>query len=117
MWFGNEGVPAPSAQNASLEAVCLPTLHPLPANPENRFENGTDITLVCTDSPALNSYKFSKPRVYVKNDYPDSDINHYDRLKEVSLLVGSKARPESYNEYINTLLSISKSKEKRPSVK
>ena len=58
----------------------------------------------------LNSYKYAKPRIYVKNEFPDTDIHPLDRIREISLLIGSKERPESYNEKINSLLAISQRK-------
>ena len=65
----------------------------------NSMESGA-----CT----LNSYKYSKPRIYVKNSFPDTKKTQTDLLYDISIELGTKNRPDSYNEYINTLLSIQK---------
>ena len=48
----------------------------------------------------LNSYKFSKPRVYVKNNYISDNISNIELLRDLSFYYGTKFRPESYNTYI-----------------
>ena len=47
-----------------------------------------------------NSYKFSKPRIYVKNNFESESISTVNLLKDLSLNYGSKTRPESYDTYI-----------------
>ena len=38
------------------------------------------------ESILLNSYKFNKPRFYVKNDFPSENMPIKERLIEISLL-------------------------------
>ncbi len=56
----------------------------------------------------LNSYKYAKPRIYVKNTFPDTDKKQLHMLRDTAILLGTKNRPAHYNEYLNTLLSVSK---------
>ena len=58
----------------------------------------------------LNSYKFAKPRLYIPNEYPSSDLNTLDRLKSLSSQVGPKARTPEYNDNLTRLLQLSKPK-------
>ena len=55
----------------------------------------------------LNSYKFARPRIYVSNDYPDSEISRLERLRNLVLTVGPKKRPEQYNALLTRLLRLS----------
>jgi len=65
------------------------------------------------NTPELNSYKFSKPRVYVKNDFPSADKCNKELLREISLLLGNKAKPLDYDNMINNLLAKNKKKAKK----
>ena len=93
--------------------------------PLHNIDSSHSLTNVLDTNPdppscVLNSYKFNKPRVYVKNDYPYTVKSQVDLLRDTSLLLGSKERPQSYNEYMNALLTFSKkvsSKSKRGSLK
>jgi hypothetical protein len=60
--------------------------------------------------PDVNSYKFSRPRFYVQNQYPDSDLNVLERLKLIAQNVGPKQRSVAYNNMLTRLLEISKPK-------
>ena len=62
---------------------------------------------------SLNSYKFNKPRVYVKNEFKSEEKSTLELLREISLLLGNKVKPKEYNDQINVLLSMSKKKTKR----
>ena len=55
----------------------------------------------------VNSYKFSKPRVYVKNCYDSVEVPHLDNLKFISENVGPKNRTPTYNQFIDRQLSLS----------
>jgi len=59
---------------------------------------------ICT----LNSYKYGKPRIYVKNTFPSTEKSQVHLLHDTSLELGTKNRPDHYNEHINMLLSINK---------
>ena len=65
----------------------------------------------------LNSYKFPKPRVYIKNSYPDTKVSQIDLLRDTAILMGTKERPSVYNEYLNTLLSLSKKRSVKRKIK
>ncbi len=54
----------------------------------------------------LNSYKYSKPRIYVQNTYPDSGITVTDYLREIAITYGPKIRSTKYNDYVNSTLSL-----------
>ena len=56
-------------------------------------------------STELNSYKFSKPRVYVANDYKSLDRTNLDLLRDISLKFGGKIKSKSYDHMINGLLA------------
>ncbi len=59
----------------------------------------------------LNSYKYSKPRVYVQNTYPDSGITNTEYLREISIMYGPKIRSTKYNDYVNSTLSLPRQKQ------
>src|SRR5450830_364582 len=52
----------------------------------------------------VNSYRFSKPRIYVKNDYKSAKSSHLEHLKFVAENVGPKNRTPAYDRLINGLL-------------
>ena len=56
------------------------------------------------ETPTLNSYKFPRPRVYVKNCYESEDNSVVDHLKYISDNIGPKNRTPAYNEKIDRLL-------------
>ena len=57
--------------------------------------------------PGLNSYKFPKPRVYVKNSYESAEVPVLDHLKFISENIGPKNRTPVYNEFIDRQLLFS----------
>ena len=54
-----------------------------------------------SENPALNSYKFSRPRVYVKNCFESDDISELGHLKYISENIGPKSRTPAYNQFID----------------
>jgi len=54
--------------------------------------------------PTLNSYKFPRPRVYVKNCYESEDNSVVGHLKFISENIGPKNRTPAYNDNIDRLL-------------
>ena len=87
----------------SFETFRLTTTSSLfpPGQPSKGYAENPE---TCT----LNSYKYAKPRVYVKNNFPDTDKKQLHMLRDTAILLGTKNRPAHYNEYLNTLLSVSK---------
>jgi hypothetical protein len=71
---------------------------------ENKTENAPSTI------PDVNSYKFSRPRFYVQNQYPDSDLSVPERLKLLAQNVGPKQRSVAYNNMLTRLLQMSKPK-------
>jgi hypothetical protein len=61
----------------------------------------------------VNSYKFSKPRIYIKNDFQTEDKPLIDILREICCIMGTKHKPSSYNTMIDGLLSKSKKNSKK----
>ncbi len=41
----------------------------------------------------LNSYKYSKPRICVKNNFPDTDKKQVHMLRDTAILLGTKNKP------------------------
>ena len=72
-------------------------VHPLPCNPPS-------------NDSQLNSYKFSRPRIYVQNSYESADISALDHLRYVSTNVGPKGRTPAYNHFLDRQLQISRPK-------
>ena len=58
----------------------------------------------------LNSYKFSRPRIYVQNSYESADTSALDHLKYISTNVGPKGRTPAYNHFLDRQLQISRPK-------
>ena len=58
----------------------------------------------------LNSYKFARPRVYVKNCYESEDSSVLGNLKYISENIGPKSRTPAYNQFIDYQLRAPKSK-------
>ncbi len=58
----------------------------------------------------LNSYKFSRPRVYVKNCYESEDTSVLGHLKYISENIGPKSRTPAYNQFIDYQLRAPKPK-------
>ncbi len=92
---------------------------PLPQTDFETFKLRTTSSLFPPGQPAkghasnletctLNSYKYSIPKIYVKNTFPDTDKKQLHMLRDTAMLLGTKNRPAHYNEYLNTLLSVSK---------
>ena len=55
----------------------------------------------------VNSYRFSKPRIYVKKDYKSAKYSHVEHLKFIAENVGPKDRTPAYDRLINGLLQTS----------
>ncbi len=55
----------------------------------------------------LNSYKFPKPRVYIKNSYTSHLLNPILNLHRISTSIGPKCRPNHYNQLLDRLLQLS----------
>ena len=60
-----------------------------------------------SSDPELNSYKFPKPRVYVKNSYESVEVPFLDHLKFISENIGPKNRTPVYNQFIDRQLLLS----------
>ncbi len=58
----------------------------LPGQPTKGYADNPE---TCT----LNSYKYAKPRVYVKNTFPDTDKKQLHMLRDTAILLGTKNRP------------------------
>ena len=54
---------------------------------ENRVPK---LTTPISNEADLNSYKFARPRVYVKNDYESADASPLDHLKFIASNIGPK---------------------------
>ena len=85
----------------------IPSVH---ARNKTRENENIEINKIKDEKLALNSYKFSKPPIYVANDYPEAQDTVIDRLKYLTLNVGPKERSRSYNDSIIRLLQLSKPK-------
>ncbi len=68
-----------------------------------------------SDGTDFNSYKFPRPRVYVKNDFKSDSIPILDHLKFISENVGPKGRTPVYNDFIDRQLQISNPKKGKKS--
>ena len=68
-----------------------------------------------SDKSELNSYKFSRPRVYVKNCYESDDTSELGHLKFISENVGPKSRTPAYNQFIDWQLQACKPKKGKKS--
>src|SRR5450830_889040 len=120
-----EGTPLPpvvqtvAASNPTFETCFenspgpLPTLTSPAPSPEHETTTPA-ISEYSTQPASLNSYKYSKPRIYVKNNYPPLNCPQTELLRGTALLLGSKGRPCYYSEYVNSLLGIkSKARKKK----
>ena len=63
-----------------------------------------------SDDSQLNSYKFSRPRIYVQNSYESADVSALDHLRYVSTNVGPKGRTPAYNHFLDRQLQLSRPK-------
>jgi len=75
----------------------------------------------CSSSPQLsaNSYKFARPRVYVKNCYESAGTSVLGHLKYISENIGPKSRTPAYNQFIDWQLKAprpKKGKKAKPKV-
>src|SRR5450830_965699 len=63
----------------------------------------------------FNSYKFSRPRIYVKNDYKSARNSHLAHLQYIAANVGPKERTPAYSQFIDRLLlnSVHKTQKKK----
>ena len=61
----------------------------------------------------LNSYKFPRPRVYVKNCYKSENVPVSTTLNDISVNVGSKPRLPDYEKYIDSQLQHSQPSKKK----
>ena len=61
----------------------------------------------------LNSYKFAKPRIYVKNNYESQEISKIDHLKYIASNIGPKKRSPGYNSLVDRMLQLSKPKKSK----
>ena len=68
-------------------------------------------------SADCNSYKFARPRVYVKNSFETADISRLDHLKYIATNVGPKGRTPAYNQFIDRQLQITKPARGKKTVK
>ena len=87
-------------------AVIPPTLHDnLKLSGEGDCEQNPSQT---KPNININSYKFSKPRIYVANDYPDSGETVLERLQYLAQNMGPKERTREYNDNVTRLMQLSK---------
>ncbi|RPH78809.1 MAG: hypothetical protein EHM77_06570, partial [Planctomycetaceae bacterium] len=68
-------------------------------------------------SADCNSYKFARPRVYVKNSFETADISRLDHLKYIATNVGPKGRTPAYSQFIDRQLQITKPARGKKTVK
>ena len=92
------------------------SLHP-PAtstSTQRNLEEQTRIDHILTPEGTNNincsSYKFSRPRLYTPNYFPDSGETIVDRLRYLSQNIGPKDRTQSYKDSVTRLLQLSKPK-------
>ena len=84
------------SRDSNLEAPDMSqSLNADPA--ENRVPK---LTTPISNEADLNSYKFARPRVYVKNDYESADASPLDHLKFIASNIGPKKRTPAYNQLI-----------------
>ena len=75
---GNENLQG----SANLSPICVPgDIRPVRAITNINKQENIEINVIKHEELALNSYKFSKPRIYVANDYPEAQYTVIDRLK------------------------------------
>ena len=63
--------------------------------------------LEISSEPEINSYKFPKPRIYVKNSYESEEVPTLDHLKFISENIGPKNRTPAYIQFIDRQLLLS----------
>ena len=56
------------------------------------------------DQAELNSYKFPKPRVFIKNEFESPDLTHLEVLSQIAETVGQRTRPKNYNQFLDSQL-------------
>ena len=61
----------------------------------------------------LNSYKFPRPRVYVRNSHEPSGFSQIDHLKFIASNVGPKVKTQCYNSLLDRVSNLGKAASKR----
>ena len=79
----------------------------LSSKDENGSSSTSDASKEDKSDSELNSYKFPRPRVYVKNCYKSEKVPVLTTLKDISITVGSKPRLPEYDSYIERQLQLS----------
>ena len=79
----------------------------LSSKDENGSLSMSDASKEDKSESELNSYKFPRPRVYVKNCYKSEKVPVLTTLKDISITVGSKPRLPEYDSYIERQLQLS----------
>ena len=79
----------------------------LSSKDENGSLSMSDASKEDKSESEVNSYKFPRPRVYVKNCYKSEKVPVLTTLKEISITVGSKPRLPEYDSYIERQLQLS----------
>lgn len=124
-------LPPPSIMGLSklpLSTQMAPTLHqiPKPDHP-NEFPPAFSPSQLPNYKPILsshhhadnsyaqlNSYKFPRPRHYIRNDYTSSNLSHIDHLQFISINAGPKQRTSPYNSMLSNLLQSSNPHKTKP---
>ena len=98
-------IPPPHTKTVHPQYPCPPQLHQstIPTNP-----NSTQSITPNPLSPSLNSYKFSKPRIYVKNIHPNSPHSQISHLCYIAQNIGPKSRTSAYNLFLDRMLQLSR---------
>ena len=52
----------------------------------------------------LNSYKFARPREYNPNLYESENLDNFDLLSDISLMIGPKERPAKHVAFLEEML-------------
>ena len=70
-----------------------------------------------SESLEANSYKFSRPRVYVKNCFESDRISVLDHLKYIATNVGPKGRTPAYEQFLTRQLQQARPKSSKKATK
>ena len=102
---GDNLIPTPNLHKKLNLSSCNPDLLPEETNNVGHSVTPTTTTTNST-TPQLNSYKFPRPRIYIKNTF-ESHFDPLQSLHYLSTTIGPKSRPHQYNQYIDRLLQLS----------
>ena len=74
------------------------------------YDSKSGLAKKSSETADVNSYKFARPRLYIPNEYPITELTHLDKLVQLSTHIGPKLRTPEYNDKLVRLLMVSKPK-------